>query len=210
VEFACVGLVFVLVYRLLAGPNQWRRRESNPRPQPHRLSVYKLRLPFRFARRPGCSRPTAGLADPSVSRFGRSALPPRRARSLAPPPSHGQSRGGVATLGLPRQRVRDRSSHLRCAGGFTRPTGDLGLQLIRMDRPRRNQHRTRPVSIRTFRGVISLLLEAAGFPCSVPGLGRAPLFNDRDALASANAPLSTLSLAQAPPRQARAGPGREG
>jgi hypothetical protein len=56
----------------------------------------------------------------------------------------------------------------------------------------------------------SLLLEAAGFPCSVPGLGRAPLFNDRDALASANAPLSTLSLAQAPPRQARAGPGREG
>jgi integrase/recombinase XerD len=74
----------------------WRRRESNPRPQPHRLSVYKRRLPFRFARRPGCSRPTGALADPFVSRFGRSALPPRRARSLAPPPSHGQSRGGVA------------------------------------------------------------------------------------------------------------------
>ena len=39
----------------------WRRRESNPRPQPHRVSIYKLRLPFRFARRPGCSRPTDGL-----------------------------------------------------------------------------------------------------------------------------------------------------
>jgi hypothetical protein len=74
----------------------WRRRESNPRPQPHRLSVYKHRLPFRFARRPGCSRPTDALADPFVSRFGRSALPPRRARSLAPPPGHGQTRGGVA------------------------------------------------------------------------------------------------------------------
>jgi hypothetical protein len=36
--------------------------------------------------------------------------------------------------------VRDRSdSHLIGAGGLTRPTGDLGLQLIRMDRPRRNQ-----------------------------------------------------------------------
>ena len=42
--------------------SEWRRRESNPRPQPHRMSVYKLRLPFRFARRPGCSRPTDGLA----------------------------------------------------------------------------------------------------------------------------------------------------
>jgi len=41
---------------------EWRRRESNPRPQPHRRSFYKHRLPFRFARRPGCSRPTDGLA----------------------------------------------------------------------------------------------------------------------------------------------------
>ena len=30
-------------------------------------------------------------------------------------------------------------SHLVFAGGLTRPTGDLGLQLIRMIRPRRNQ-----------------------------------------------------------------------
>jgi hypothetical protein len=82
--------------RIRAAEQRWRRRESNPRPQPHRLSVYKRRLPFRFARRPGCSRPTDALADPLVSRFGRSALPPRRARSLAPPPSHGQTRGGVA------------------------------------------------------------------------------------------------------------------
>jgi hypothetical protein len=41
---------------------RWRRRESNPRPPSPRQSVYKLRLPLRFARRPVCSRPTAGLA----------------------------------------------------------------------------------------------------------------------------------------------------
>jgi hypothetical protein len=74
-----------------------------------------------------------------MSRSGRSALPRRRARSLAPPPGHGPNPGRRRRLGRPRRRVRDRSSHLRCAGGFTRPTGDLGLQLIRMDRPRRNQ-----------------------------------------------------------------------
>jgi hypothetical protein len=43
-------------------PKKWRRRESNPRPQPHRMSIYKLRLPFDFARRPECSRPTVALA----------------------------------------------------------------------------------------------------------------------------------------------------
>src|SRR5581483_7895391 len=41
---------------------EWRRRESNPRPQPHRMSIYKLRLPFDFARRPECNRPTVALA----------------------------------------------------------------------------------------------------------------------------------------------------
>jgi hypothetical protein len=41
---------------------EWRRRESNPRPRSHRQSVYKLRLPLNFARRPVGSRPTAGLA----------------------------------------------------------------------------------------------------------------------------------------------------
>jgi hypothetical protein len=41
---------------------EWRRRESNPRPRSHRQSVYKLRLPLSFARRPVGSRPTAGLA----------------------------------------------------------------------------------------------------------------------------------------------------
>ena len=47
-----------------SGPDfdrRWRRGESNPRPRPHRQSVYKLRLPFRFARRPVDNRPTAGL-----------------------------------------------------------------------------------------------------------------------------------------------------
>ena len=47
--------------RLDAARLRWRRGESNPRPRPHRQSVYKLRLPFRFARRPVDSRPTAGL-----------------------------------------------------------------------------------------------------------------------------------------------------
>jgi len=41
---------------------QWRRRESNPRPRPYRTSIYKLRPPFGFARRPVCDRPTDGLA----------------------------------------------------------------------------------------------------------------------------------------------------
>ena len=41
---------------------EWRRRESNPRLRTHRQSVYKLRLPLIFARRPVGSRPTAGLA----------------------------------------------------------------------------------------------------------------------------------------------------
>src|SRR5919197_1812951 len=41
---------------------RWRRRESNRRPGTLRQSFYKLRLPFRFARRPVGSRPTAGLA----------------------------------------------------------------------------------------------------------------------------------------------------
>ena len=41
---------------------RWRRRESNPRPSSLRQSVYKLRPPLEFARRPVGSRPTAGLA----------------------------------------------------------------------------------------------------------------------------------------------------
>jgi len=40
----------------------WRRRESNPRPQPHRLSVYKRRRHLDLARRPECHRPTDGPA----------------------------------------------------------------------------------------------------------------------------------------------------
>jgi hypothetical protein len=36
----------------------WRRRESNPRPQPHRMSVYKHRRHLDLTRRPECHRPT--------------------------------------------------------------------------------------------------------------------------------------------------------
>src|SRR5439155_21187751 len=57
--FACTPR-FLAVLRVLCV--EWRRRESNPRPQSHRQSVYKLRLPLNFARRPVGSRPTAGLA----------------------------------------------------------------------------------------------------------------------------------------------------
>jgi hypothetical protein len=37
---------------------KWRRRESNPRPQPHRMSVYKHRRHLDLTRRPECHRPT--------------------------------------------------------------------------------------------------------------------------------------------------------
>ena len=41
---------------------RWRRRESNPRPRPHRPSVYERSPRFRFARRPVRGRPADGLA----------------------------------------------------------------------------------------------------------------------------------------------------
>ena len=125
--------------KALISGGKWRRRESNPRPQPHRLSVYKRRLPFRFARRPGCSRPTDALADPldvALWAISSPSAPSPFVGAASEPRAHP---GRRRRLGSPRRRVRDRSSHLRFAGGFTRPTGDLGLQLIRMDRPRRNQ-----------------------------------------------------------------------
>ena len=79
---------------------QWRRRESNPRPQPHRLSVYKRRLPFRFARRPGCSRPTDALADPFCVALWAISSP------SAPSPFVGAASGPRA---IPGRRRRARS-----------------------------------------------------------------------------------------------------
>jgi hypothetical protein len=70
-------------------------------------------------------------SHPLVSRFGRLALPPRRARCWRRYPSHGpdsERRRYLTELGGECEIV------LRtclCAGGFTRPTGDLGLQLCR-------------------------------------------------------------------------------
>ena len=43
-------------------PTEWRRRESNPRPRPHRQNVYERSPRFGFARRSVCGRPTDGLA----------------------------------------------------------------------------------------------------------------------------------------------------
>ena len=58
---AALVVVISVQLRAIGRAPRWRRRESNPRPRSHRQSVYKLRLPLRFARRPVCSRPTAGL-----------------------------------------------------------------------------------------------------------------------------------------------------
>jgi hypothetical protein len=59
---AALGVAAHSISKASVYAGKWRRRESNPRPQPHRMSIYKLRLPFDFARRPECSRPTVALA----------------------------------------------------------------------------------------------------------------------------------------------------
>src|SRR6266511_3288529 len=56
------------------GLAEWRRRESNPRPRPHRQNVYKLRLPFRLARTAGVQPPYRRASHPLVSRLRRLAF----------------------------------------------------------------------------------------------------------------------------------------
>src|SRR5436190_8535692 len=75
--------------------------------------------------------PYRRASHPLVSRFGRLALPPRRARSLAPLP---ESRAQLGAASLPNYLGSECELVVRTcvfAGGFTRPTGDLGLQLCR-------------------------------------------------------------------------------
>src|SRR5207302_3782690 len=66
-----------------------------------------------------------------MSRFGRLAFPPRLARSWRRYPNHGpnpERRRYLTRLGGECEIVL-RTCFV--AGGFTRPTGDLGLQLCR-------------------------------------------------------------------------------
>jgi hypothetical protein len=72
-------------------------------------------------------------------RTTRAATRPRRPCTHAETASLRAARPIFAASAF-RKRVRDHAdSHLIVTGGLTRPTGDLGLQLIRMDRPRRNR-----------------------------------------------------------------------
>ena len=110
---------------------KWRRRESNPRPRSHRQGVYERSPRFGFARRPVRERPTDGLAILKSRALGDWLSLCAEPDCWRPDPGLGPCSAGRRYLVLTRRRVRDRSSHLRCAGGFTRPTGDLGSQLCR-------------------------------------------------------------------------------
>ncbi len=95
-------------------------------------SVYKRSLRFRFRPPAGSQAAYRRASHPLVSRFGRLALPRRQARLLTPDSDPRAETGATRYLIEVRRRVRVRC--LRTClfpGGFTRPTGDLGLQLFR-------------------------------------------------------------------------------
>jgi hypothetical protein len=110
---------------------EWRRRESNPRPRTHRKERLQACPAVSFHPPAGCRPPTDGLAILWKSRSGRLALPRRQARCWRRIPSHGpktERRRYLTRLGSECEIV------LRTCfvpGCFTRPTGDLGLQLFR-------------------------------------------------------------------------------
>ena len=110
---------------------KWRRRESNPRPRTHRKERLQACPAVSFHPPAGCRPPTDGLAILWKSRSGQLALPRRQARCWRRIPSHGpktERRRYLTRLGGECEIV------LRTCfvpGCFTRPTGDLGLQLIR-------------------------------------------------------------------------------
>ncbi len=117
----------------------WRRRESNPRPRPHRPSVYERSPGFGLARRDGSRTTTWRASHPSESRLGRLALPRRRARSLAPRPWPRAQPGGTSPyLVETRRRVRDRSSHLHCSRWINEADRGPRLATGPENRPRRN------------------------------------------------------------------------
>jgi site-specific recombinase XerD len=63
---------------------EWRRRESNPRPRLHRPNVYERSPRFRLTRRPGADALPTSQPILWVSSLRRSAFLRLRARSLAP------------------------------------------------------------------------------------------------------------------------------
>ena len=111
-HFPCTARILALLrYR----PTEWRRRESNPRPRPHRTNVYERSPRFALTRRPVRGRPTGGPAILRASCLRRLALPRYRARSLAPRPRPRAEPGGTSPdLESTRRRVRDHASHLLC------------------------------------------------------------------------------------------------
>jgi hypothetical protein len=115
----------------LAWNLRWRRRESNPRPRTHRKEPLQACPAISLHPPAGCRPPTDGLAILWKSRSGRLALPRRQARCWRRIPSHGpktERRRYLTRLGGECEIV------LRTCvvpGCFTRPTGDLGLQLFR-------------------------------------------------------------------------------
>jgi hypothetical protein len=90
---------------------EWRRRESNPRPRTHREERLQA-CPALPIRPPAGAQATYRRAShPLKSRFGRLALPRRRARWLTPLPDPRAETGATRCLEA-RQRVRVRYPHL--------------------------------------------------------------------------------------------------
>ena len=110
---------------------RWRRRESNPRPRTHREEPLQACPAIGFRPPAGSQAAYRRASHPLESRSGRLALPRRQARCWRRIPSHGpktERRRYLTRLGGECEIV------LRTCvvpGCFTRPTGDLGLQLIR-------------------------------------------------------------------------------
>ena len=132
---------------------KWRRRESNPRPRTHRKERLQA-CPAIWIRPPAGSQAAHRRAShPLESRSGQLALPRRQARCWRRIPSHGpktERRRYLTRLGSECEIV------LRTCfvpGCFTRPTGDLGLQLFR---------RTDHVETRSPPSYPNYIL---GFPC---------------------------------------------
>ena len=94
------------------------------------MNFYKLSPRFSFACRLARGPPTGGLAillcPPLGDWLSRWSEPVGWRRTLI----HGRNQDG-ALPSVTKQRVRDLHPHLHVPGGFTRPTGDLGLQLNR-------------------------------------------------------------------------------
>ena len=116
----------------------WRRRESNPRPRPHRPSVYERSPRFAFARRSVRGQPADGLAILSGRASGDWLSLGAEPDRWRPCPGLGPNREGRRYLVSTRRRVRDRSSHLRCCRWIYEANRRPRLATLPENRPRRN------------------------------------------------------------------------